>query len=325
LEEQKRRNVEMEKRDGMRRHFEFDWSVGEAANERYGRFVRGEITRLGRDHPLIRTQYFLECLGSGGGFFTMEQRLLLQGTHPRERAPVAGTRYVAAVDVAGAAEEAPDVLRHGAATRKDSTVVGIARVQGSTDGSAALTHLVEIYWWTGRPLYEQCERLIHLLRDVWRCGRIVVDATGLGADLAARLERACGRGAVEPFVFSVQSKSRLAYHLVSHVDAGRLQMWAEPDAETRRHGDPSLRSRAGAGSPGTFSAEAAEFWKEVELVRPVLRSGGLLGFAVPAHQGHDDFVSMLALLSWAAREVRPAPAHALLAPRPAYEEGGKYE
>ena len=132
------------------------------------------------------------------------------------------------------------------------------------------------------------------MRDVWRCRKIVVDASGLGNDLATRLQRACGRSVVEPFTFSLQSKSRLAFQLVTHVNAGRLQMWAEPD--------------------GVPSAEAAEFWKEAELARSVVRSGGQLGFAVPEAQGHDDFVTMLALVAWAAREVRPAPAHAILLP-----------
>ena len=132
------------------------------------------------------------------------------------------------------------------------------------------------------------------MRDVWHCQKIVVDASGLGADLAARLQRACGQSIVELFTFSLQSKSRLAFHLVTHANAGRLQMWAEPD--------------------GVPSAEAAEFWKEAELARSVVRSGGQLGFAVPEAQGHDDFVSMLALLAWAARDVRPAPARAILAP-----------
>jgi hypothetical protein len=84
----------------------------------------------------------------------------------------------------------------------------------------------------------------------------------------------------------------------------------------RGHGNPERGS--------TPPSEAAEFWKEVELVRPVMRSGGQLGFAVPAAQGHDDFVAMLALLAWAAREVRPAPAHVLLPPRPVYQGEGRY-
>ncbi len=316
LEEQKRRNQEEEAASGERRHFQFDWTAGAAVNPAYERFVASEIARRGRDHPLIRTQYFLEPIGSGGGFFSDEQRSLLRGTHPRQAEPVGpvdvvdalaqdddpAPYYVAGVDVAGAAEAAPDILLRAASPRKDSTVVGIAEVSPSTDGSLPHARLVHLYWWTGRPLHEQCDRLIQLLRDVWHCQKIVVDASGLGADLAMRLQRACGRSVVEPFTFSAQSKSRLAFHLVTHVNAARLQMWAEPD--------------------GVPSAEAAEFWKEVELARAVVRSEGQLGFDVHEAQGHGDFVIMLALVAWAAREVRPAPGHAILPPVPWRASGG---
>ena len=69
---------------------------------------------------------------------------------------------------------------------------------------------------------------------------------------------------------------------------------------------------------------AAEFWKEVERVKPRLRSGDQLGFYVPEGQGHDDFVTMLALLSWATRDAVPAPAQAVLRPRRWYGHEGRY-
>jgi len=317
LEQERRRSLEAEAAGGERCHFSFDWHAGAKVSAAYGRFVRGEIARLGERHPLIRTQYLLECLTDAGTFFSDEQRLLLRGTHARRPEPrplEAGSRYVAAIDVAGGAEEAgslgpgSDAALREREPRKDSTVAGIAEVTPLDDGGMPLLRLVEIYWWTGRPLHEQCDRLVHLLRDVWHCGRVVVDASGLGADLAARLERALGRSTVEPFVFTVPSKSRLAYHLISHVNSGRLRMWSEDGA-------------SGAAAP---SAVAAEFWREVERVRPVLRAGGQLGFYVPESQGHDDFVTMLALLSWAARDVVPAPVFTLLRPRTQHTREGRY-
>ena len=138
--------------------------------------------------------------------------------------------------------------------------------------------MVDIYWWTGRPLHEQCEQLVELLRGVWKCRRVAVDATGLGADMAARLQVALGKEVVEQFVFSGVSKSKLAYHLLSLVGRGRVQMWEEDE--------------------GATSAESDEFWREVRLARPAHRSGGLLSFYVPAHMGHHDFVSSLALAAW---------------------------
>jgi hypothetical protein len=170
--------------------------------------------------------------------------------------------------------------------------VTIAEVSDTSDGGHPITRIVETYWWTGLPLHEQCDRLVHLMRETWRCRRVVVDASGLGTDLASRLSRAIGPTVVEPYVFTVATKSRLTYHLLAHVSSGRMHMWAE----TGTHPSP----------------EAREFWSQVTSVRPVLRAGNQLGYSAPKARGHDDFVTSLALVSWASRNVPPSPAQALL-------------
>ncbi|HEV2121397.1 MAG TPA: hypothetical protein VGW38_01310 [Chloroflexota bacterium] len=158
LEQQKQVNLRLEAHDQFQRHFEFDWTHGAPENPAYDTYVRGEIERLGAAHPLIRTQYLLQPLQEAGTFFSAEQRALLQGSHTRERLPQPlpdGDYYVAAVDVAGAAEEATDAALRRLEPRKDSTVVGIARVTPLPDGHGAMTRVMELHWWTGRPLHEQ--------------------------------------------------------------------------------------------------------------------------------------------------------------------------
>ncbi|HEV2121396.1 MAG TPA: hypothetical protein VGW38_01305 [Chloroflexota bacterium] len=157
------------------------------------------------------------------------------------------------------------------------------------------------------------DQLTTLLREVWQCRRVAVDASGLGADLAARLERALGRHVVEPVTFTVQTKSRLAYNLLARTNAGRLKMWAE--APPAKDGQPPAPPAAG----GTLEApphspEAVEFWREIERARPIIRSGEQLSFYVPDHQGHDDFVAMLALLAWTVRDVQPPTYRVMLPP-----------
>jgi len=66
LAEVRRRHLEMERRDGVRRHFEFDWETVARHNPAYRSFVDAERARLGEDHPLFITQYLLRPLTGGG-------------------------------------------------------------------------------------------------------------------------------------------------------------------------------------------------------------------------------------------------------------------
>ena len=298
VERQREANEARTAVDGRQRNFIYDWTVGAVHNPAYGRFVASEIERLGAGHPLIRTQYLLQALDGHTNLFPPETRLLLRGSHARVTDPGAlndQATYIAGIDVAGGVEMPTDEPRFAdTVTNKtrDSTVVTIAEISDTPDGGHPATRVVETYWWTGVPLHEQCDRLVHLVRETWRCQKVVIDASGLGADLASRLQRALGPTVVEPYVFTVATKSRLAYHLLAHVSSGRLQMWTEN---------------------GTYpSPEAAEFWSQVTTVRPVLRAGNQLGFTAPKATGHDDFVTSLALASWASRNVPPIPAQALL-------------
>ena len=80
LETQKRHNLELEARDGIKRHFEYDWTVLAAISDNYRRFVEGEIARLGIDHPTIQTQYLLHAIDDAGKLFPRAMREALQGS-----------------------------------------------------------------------------------------------------------------------------------------------------------------------------------------------------------------------------------------------------
>ena len=97
LATQKRLNLELEARDGIRRHFEAPWERVAEHNPSYGAFVQAEIARLGLEHPLIRTQYCLLDLEGQGRLFSPQQLALLQGDHPRQHLPTPGRRYLAGV------------------------------------------------------------------------------------------------------------------------------------------------------------------------------------------------------------------------------------
>lgn len=101
LEEVKQQNLELERNDGVKRHFRCDWEEVAKYNPDYLEYVEGERARLGADHPLFLTQYRLLPIRGGGRLFTPQQRAQMQGHHPRRHLPEAGRHYVAGLDLAG--------------------------------------------------------------------------------------------------------------------------------------------------------------------------------------------------------------------------------
>jgi hypothetical protein len=302
LEQVKQSNLELERRDGVRRHFEYDWQVVARHNPAYGRFVEAERQRLGEDHPLFLTQYCLRTLAGGGRLLSTQQRAQLQGQHPRLSRPEPGEAYVAGLDLAGQSSageaDAPSGERAAggrgpsAGSGQDASVLTVARV--AMPASDALVQeprleVVEQYAWTGEPHDRLYERLVDLLREVWRVRRLAVDATGLGETLAAWLARALGRETVTPLRFTAESKSRLGYNLLAAINGGRLKVYA-----------------------GDGSAEYRAFWLEMEQARVAYRANRTMNFYVDPSEGHDDYLMSLALTVEAAAGARPRTARGRL-------------
>ena len=307
LQRVKEQNLVRERRDGVRRHFELPWEVVAEQNPEYARYVAGERARLGDDHPLFKTQYRLKTLGGEASFLNVQQRELMRGDHARAHRPDDGAVYVAGVDLAGPDEEPADELVRRVHPRKDSTVVTIARVVPAEIADGVVEpklEVVEHCWWTGRSHREQYQALLATLRDVWGCQRVVVDASGIGAGVAEFLRSAMG-DAVQPFVFTAESKSRLGFAFLAGVNGGRFRMYGDPAAA------------------GDADGCAAEFWREVALCRYTVRRNQQLAFWVPETEGHDDFVTSAALCAWAGRDYVVPPA-AVLMQRPLDFAGGRY-
>jgi hypothetical protein len=68
LEEIKQTNLELEKKDGIKRHFRYDWQEVAKYNPDYQVYVEAEKHRLGANHPLFITQYCLLPIHDSGGF-----------------------------------------------------------------------------------------------------------------------------------------------------------------------------------------------------------------------------------------------------------------
>jgi hypothetical protein len=302
LERQRRVNLAAQT-PGNRLHFEFDYTVLAATNPYYRAFVEAEIRRLGRDHPSIRTQYLLQTLADAGRLFSADQLEALGGTHLRERDPLPNATYIAGIDLAGVAETPSENSQLASGTggagrphdSLDSTVVTIARLEWDALGRPA-ARVVEHLRWTGRDHVWQYQRLAELC-ERWAVSRVCVDASGIGAGIAAFLAERLGPR-VERFVFTAASKSALAYGMLTMINTGRLSLYKEDTSEEWRECRAQLRA-----------------------VRANPRAGEILAWSVPESEGHDDFVVSLALCARAA-ESGPPPAHGgLIRARPDGEGG----
>jgi hypothetical protein len=277
LEGMVQHNLELQRRDGIRRHFSADWQEVAALNPDYGRFVEGERARLGENHPLFLTQYCLRQVPGAGRLFSGAQQAQLTGTHARRHTPIPGETYVAGLDIGGGMGESDH----------DATVLTIGRVIEPPSNSLVQTprlEVVEHIALTGVPHDELFGRLADVLGRVWNVQRVVVDATGLGETIARMLQRALGEDIVRPFKFSSESKSRLGYELIAAANGGRLRMYAAD------------------GSP-----EHAEFQRQIELARVAYRPNQQMNFYVDASAGHDDYLASLALAVEAASDAVTAP------------------
>lgn len=290
LEETKQANYEREKKDGIRRHFRYDWQEIARYNPDYLAYVEAERERLGENHPLFLTQYRLLPIHGGGGYLSPQQRAQLRGEHSRRHQPEAGKTYIAGIDLAGEAEEEEGAYLRAIKPRQDSTVVAIGELDFASCGEVIKqpgVKVMEHYWWTGRKHAELYPQLADILKNVWHCRKVVVDATGVGQPVSSFLKQSLG-SRVMPFTFTAPSKSQLGFDLLAAINSGRLKMYK-----------------------GDGSAEEQEFWLEMERAKSQYRPSQTMNFYVDPAQGHDDFLMSLALLVEAANQYSPREARGI--------------
>ena len=192
----------------------------------YGAFVAGQLARLGRDHSIIRTQFFSETIDGQIGLFSERVVARIIGTHCCGREPEAEERCVMLVDFAGSSETSnrETDAEADARDRTAVTIVSASRNDGEASESIAPVWLVR--WravWLNRALADQTAELIVIGRR-WQVGRIVADATGVGAGPVSALIDAFGPELVRPFTFSAASKSALGWDFSALLEQGR---WRE--------------------------------------------------------------------------------------------------
>lgn len=232
---------ELEARDGIRRVFLL--KAEDVAKEvpSYERHVAEQVKKLGRQHPMVKTQYFSEEIEGQCRMFPPRRLALMKGDQLRQYSPTPGRTYAVLIDVAGEDEGLQNdegiidgrfaQLAEGLENpRRDATALTVVEVDLNTLKDellqAPVYRVVNRRNWIGvkHPLlYGQ----ILTAAYHWHVMFLVVDATGVGAGLASFLERALP-GKVIPFTFSSVAKSSLGWDYLALIEAGRFKDYAVP-------------------------------------------------------------------------------------------------
>ena len=151
------------------------------------RFSKGRA----ETHAWPKTVSLVPPPGDGRSIDSTRQALL-QSSHCRDNAPLTGRVYLAGIDLAGESELPAFGGTRAFEPSHDSTVVTIGELPFNDDGLGSMflfLKVVQRHWWTGMPHTEIFPTFVHILKIVWGCRRVVVDATGVGAGVAAFLRK----------------------------------------------------------------------------------------------------------------------------------------
>ena len=217
--------------DGIRRVWVLDAEDVAAEVPEYGVFVASQISKLGRNHPMVKTQYFSEEIDAEGGMFPPDRIELMQGAHTAHIKPIDGQVYAMTIDVAGEDEgaisddidaESLSVLENPARDATCATIFNLDLSATSPDEKGApIYRVAKRYTWIGKK-HTQLYNNLKKLSLEWNCQYIVVDSTGVGAGLASFLEKSFP-GRVIPFLFTTKSKSDLGWQFLAVIETDRFK------------------------------------------------------------------------------------------------------
>jgi hypothetical protein len=215
----------LEEKDGLRRVFLFTAEDVGLVNKAYARFVAEVVRKHGRNHPLVRTQYFCEEIDAQVGMFNAGRRALMQGDEAGHAAPIEGRLYSFLLDIAGQDEArmSGDVEAPLSNPGRDSASLTIAAVDLSTLATlqAPTYRFVNRQQWTGQNHLVLFGKLKSLVES-WRPQFIVMDASGVGEGLWAMMNKAFP-GRVIAVKISQQVKSEIGWRYLAIIETGRLR------------------------------------------------------------------------------------------------------
>lgn len=258
------------------------------SNPAYGAFVDAEIKRLGREHPLVKTQYFLELLPNAGRMIKREVLRLMAGVHGQAERRQGERQIVAGLDFAGADEEAGDVAGLAERSARDSVALTVAAVDWVRIAEGVIVPFLRIlarYEWSNVNPVSLHTTLYEVLWQRWRVDRVHCDATGIGATATAFLASALNKGNVErvvgvTFDGALTTHTRLAFNYLATINGARLSDYAV---------DFDIIQVATTDAPDATDADKHAWWQRGHA-RLLARPGQRVKAHVPSSEGHDDLL-----------------------------------
>jgi hypothetical protein len=279
--------------------FRVPWSEVAEHNPKYGRFVEGEILRLGREHPIIKTQYDLLPIEEAGHFLKAQQLKQIIGDHPRQHRRQNNKIIIASLDFAGADEETEQLVSLVNFSRRDSVALAIGELEFVQVAAGIILPLVKIldrYEWVNVPPANLHTTLYDILRRKWNVDRLHSDATGLGETGTTLLARALNKGQRErvvavKFDAAWNAHTRLAFQYLAMIQGSRLLDY-QPEGF-----DPLQVAKQEYPPDGDVSRH---IWWQRGQARLETKSGQKVRTYVPDNKGHDDLLTADMLLVDAA-------------------------
>jgi hypothetical protein len=222
LERERRIGLQLEKLDGIKRVFLVDATQVRKSNPRYGQYVDAEIKKMGRQHPLIKSQYFNELVDVQVTMFTGARRALMLGDQRAQVEPIPGHIYALLIDVGGQDEALLNLDGMGNPGR-DYVTMDIVDVDLSSLPllQAPTYRIVKRLDWHGIN-HVDVFSAVSALVDAWNALYIVLDATGVGEGLWGMCAKRYPTKTI-PVKFTQQKKSEIGWGYLGIVNTGRLR------------------------------------------------------------------------------------------------------
>ena len=255
-------------------------------NDAYAAFVAQQVAQKGREHPAIKTQYFLEPLANRGRLLSKQQIVNMVGEHTRQERRTDQRIIVAGLDFAGADESAGMVSATAASTR-DSVCLTIAEAEWKEIVAGVLVPSVRFlarYEWVNVHPLTLHTTLLDILDGRWKVNRLHADGTGIGATGALLLGKALDNNTGRrckgvTFDAGWKTQTDLVTQYLELINGSRLKDYRLPGHDVARV--------AYADQPPNDDPDLHAWWQRGHA-RLEARESTRMHAYVPQDEGHDD-------------------------------------